>query len=74
MTDYPSRLKAMADFSPESDTITKIIPQGAEFLREASPYVAELETALLHAVEIAEAKVTGTWDDLLPYRKLLDQK
>ena len=37
--------------------------------------VAELEAALTHAVEIAENKIVGgTWDDLLPYRKLLSKK
>ena len=40
----------------------------------AKSRIVELEAALRHAVEIAEAKITGTWDDLLPYRKLLDQK
>lgn len=43
MSDYPSRLKAMADFSLESDTVTKIIPKGMEFLRETAEYVETLE-------------------------------
>lgn len=43
-------------------------------MRRASQRSGDVETALRHAVEIAEAKITGTWDDLLPYRKLLDQK
>ncbi len=37
--------------------------------------IAELEAALTHAVEIAENKrIGGTWDDLLPYRALLNPK
>ena len=33
--------------------------------------VPELLEALKHAVEIAENKRPGTWDDLLPYRVLI---
>ena len=33
----------------------------------------ELVEALKHAVEIAEAEQTGTWDDLLQYRELLNK-
>lgn len=36
--------------------------------QEAAP---ELLEALKHAVEIAENKRPGTWDDLLPYRVLI---
>ncbi len=33
----------MATFSPEAQYVTKIIPQGAAFLRETADYVETLE-------------------------------
>jgi hypothetical protein len=36
------------------------------------PVVQSMIKALTHAVEIAEAKRPGTWDDLLQYRVLLN--
>lgn len=44
--DYPSRLRAMADFSPEASTVTKLIPEGAKFLRETAAHVIKIELAL----------------------------
>lgn len=46
MIDCPSRLKAMAEFSPRSTTVTRLIAEADVFLREASEYVNKLELAL----------------------------
>ena len=43
MSDFPLRLRCMADFSLEAQTVTKIIPQGATFLREAAEHIKALE-------------------------------
>ena len=61
------------------DEVTSIAMDDArsarEEARQARARVAVLEAALTHAVEIAENKrVGGTWDDLLPYRALLNPK
>jgi len=45
--------------------------QAAE--QERQDMHTELVEALKHAVEIAEAEQTGTWDDLLQYRELLNK-
>ena len=38
-------------------------------------HYVQMQMALTHAVEIAEGKrIGGTWDDLLPYRALLNSK
>lgn len=46
VSDSPSRLRSMADLSPEVQTVTKIVPQGAAFLREVARYIEDLEWQL----------------------------
>lgn len=46
MKDCPQRLRSMAAFSPESDSITKIVPAGLTFLLDAANYIDRLELAL----------------------------
>lgn len=57
MQDVPRRLRSMAEFSPESETITKIIPAGREFLLATSAYVDRLELAL-HRI-VGHGNITG---------------
>jgi hypothetical protein len=40
-------------------------------LDAAAADIQKIAEALTHAVDIAEAKRDGNWDDLLQYRKLL---
>lgn len=45
-----------------------MLPEAAAELRRLEAANAELLEALTHAVEIAEARIPGAWDDLLQYR------
>jgi len=56
--DYVDALVATAERAPQP---------------KAEPVNQTLLEALTHAVEIAEAKRPGTWDDLLPYRATIAQ-
>ena len=51
--------------------LIRLLMEAAE--QERQDMHTELVEALKHAVEIAEAEQTGTWDDLLQYRELLNK-
>lgn len=54
MSDFPSRLRSMADFSPEAQHVTKLIPAGASFLRETAKHIETLERIIyLHCDPMA---------------------
>lgn len=43
MSEIPRRLRLMAELSPETSNVTKIVPAGKDFLLEVAAHVTRLE-------------------------------